>query len=213
MMQILVALQPAFGLVGGWVLGLFSPIIAERIRKRSRARDLRQSIRAELHETLIKLILIANHIRTRSGNQPDSWIDWALPILRGYTGPEDIQKTISALEAYSSVPETERRQLPNALSPEAVSGMMHKRMPLTFLETLGSEMCIMPLPDQVNINRIRWHVHLVNEHIDYLNGLFMKTFGASEHDVNVLRRNLSAGYGQLGERAEIAARAIIELES
>ena len=60
----------------GWLLGLLSPALHERIRRGYRRSELSKALHAELSERRFDMAKVAFLFQTRKGSLPDDFLAW-----------------------------------------------------------------------------------------------------------------------------------------
>jgi hypothetical protein len=70
----------------GWLLGLLTPGIAERIRRPYRRRDLMQAVIDEMLGLQFAMAIVAFLIRSRRAELSDAFLDEIVPIIDAYHG-------------------------------------------------------------------------------------------------------------------------------
>jgi hypothetical protein len=191
----------------GWLLGLLSPGIAERIRRKQKARDLVTSVVGELAELQYTVALVGARLRMKLGTNSDVFLDWLLPIVKSYKGAGKIQGFDDTVAKLRQVPEEQRRQADIARRDDA-RGLALKRYEAPFLLTQGSELFICPLDFQRRVFRIKSQLDVFNQQVDYLRSQFEKTFEVEGHNREAVEGNLQEGYADLATLSESLAKAI-----
>lgn len=199
----------------GWLLGLLSPGIVERIRRRYRQADLVAAVISELRELQYIMGFVAYQTRSRLGLVTDGFLDWLLPIVRSYEGPGGDPKVVQAMvECRRELSEDQRRQVHLATAkPGTAPGFKEYRLPL--LLALAGEISICPLEFQRRVFWIGGRLELYNQQVVFLRTQFEKTFDPSITGENrqAVELNLSRGCQQLADAAELIANAVAEVAS
>jgi hypothetical protein len=203
---------PILMLLLGWTLGLLSPGIHERIRRRYRRRDLTRSVMEELATLQFTLALLAYMIRARQGTNTDAFIDSILPIIEAYKSPDSDPTRIEAYRAVRAQPERERlAQAMAAKNPRW--GLQLKQYSLPFISSQTADLAICTLDFQRAISHIRFQLDIYNQTVQSLESLFEKTFTVSEQSNHAaLINNCEQGYRDLGNRAEAIVNVIEQLK-
>ena len=198
----------------GWLLGVLSPFIAERIHRKHRQQDFVSSVVIELGELQYILAAVAFKMRSKVFTLTDKFLDWLLPIVSSYSGPGKNPTLAATLTKLREGSEDQRRQALTLMRDEG-RGFTLKRYEVPFLVAQASELSICSLDFQRRVFRVKSKLDLFNQHVSYLQGQFEKTFDASIVGANrdVVERNLTEGYASLATFAEETARAIGEIIS
>jgi hypothetical protein len=196
----------------GWLLGLLGGPLAERIRRRYRAEELRRACLGELKELRYTMASLVYLIHSRQGDLNRALLEWIDPIESSYEGPD------------SSPEEKETWRKIRALKPEELARVADRRsedlamnvkvFSLPFLEARMSDLPLLSVELQQGIHQVRHHLDLFNQDVAVLQGQFALTFQAlpTENHARV-RKNLTDGYKNLAKRATIIADAITPLVS
>ena len=88
----------------GWLLGLLSPGITERIRRKYRSKELRQSLIAEMRDLRYRMANVAHRVSENQGLVTDELLDWLLPTLRSYDGPLASTEYVDAVAKTREIP-------------------------------------------------------------------------------------------------------------
>lgn len=196
----------------GWLLGLLSPGIAERIRRRHRQRDIIRSVLGELSELQYTLALVASKLRSHLAQETDDFLDWLIPIAEAYDGPAKRPALAGNLRKLRAFPEGARRDAALATPDDGV-GVGLPQYHLPFVESQSSEIAVCPIEFQRRVFRIKSQLDIFNQRIDYVRSQYEKTFDATIVDASreAVESNLTRGYEDLATQAEAIARAIGEI--
>jgi hypothetical protein len=172
------ALGTTFAIILGWLLGLLTPMIAERIRRPYRRRDVMRSVIHEMLDLQYLMAFVAFNVRIRKGAVSDAFLDEILPILEGYDGPSVDDEVIGRVKRTRELPEATRFQAVNR--PNSAVGLRQYSLPL--LTTQVVELMICGTEFQRAVLYIRQHLDLFNQIGVYAQSQFDKTFGAITAD-------------------------------
>ncbi len=199
-------------LLTGWLLGLLSPGIAGRIRRKHRQRDLVSSVVGELAELQYTLALAAYRFRAKVGTATDEFLDWLLPIVRSYDGPSKSSALAESL-AKSRERSEEQRRHAQSLIQGVNRGLALKRYEVPFLLTQANELSICSLDFQRRVFGFKGRLDLFNQQVSFLQSQFDKTFDTLVLGANraAVGTNLTDGYAELATSAESIARVIGEI--
>jgi hypothetical protein len=188
------------------------------LKRRHRPTEIMAAVRDELRELQYMMAVVAYRIRGYSGAVTDAFLDWLIPIVRSYHGPEEIASLPGALEESRKLAEEMRRRVHLDLRrPGAGLGLKEYFLPL--IAAMASEISICPLPFQRGVMRIVNRLDRFNQHVAHLRSQFDKTFdpGIVGENRDAVLSNLDRGYIELAEMAktisaEIAAFAAARKE-
>ncbi len=188
----------------GWLFGLLSPGIAERIRRKHRRAEVMTAARSELRELQYMIGAVANRIRGHLGDVSNSFLDWLIPIVRDYHGPEADPALLGILEgSRRDLTDDQRRQIHLGMSRRG-SALGLKDYSLPLISSMGAEISICPLEFQRGILRIMGQLDRYNQNAANLRSMFDKTFdpGLSDENRGLVISNLNRGYKELAEMCE-----------
>ncbi len=212
MAEYLEGLSPVLMVLLGWLLGLLTPVIAERIRRPYRRRDLMQGVVDEMLGLQHTLVAVAYKIRTRNAELSDDFLDKILPILDAHTGPDRSQEIIEFVKEIRRCPEGQRVATHQLMrKPDRVVGLRQYAAPL--FATQMSDVAICSLDFQRAVLNIRRHLDLYNQLAALAESLFSRSFdnrGPEERDV--LRANVERNCRDAATQAEMVVDAILDLK-
>lgn len=199
-------------LLVGWLLGLLSPRIDERIRRRYRRKELEKSLIAELRDLRYRMAVGAHQISVHQGLDTDELLDWLLQTVRAYEGPLSDPGHIEAIIKARNIPAENRRAAYKHLT--GGRGLSLKEFHLPLLDATSSDLCICPLPFQRSVFRIAEELQLYNQRVKYLTKQFDLTFDSSVSAANhqAIVSNVEKGYKELASAARRIADLIGNLE-
>jgi hypothetical protein len=194
----------------GWLLGLLTPSIAERIRRPYRRRDLERSVVEEMLDLQHTMAVFAYQSRARRGEVTNAFLDQFLPIVEGYKGPDRNEDLVRATRSIRSLPEAQRAAADLAQRKPNV-GVSLRQYALPLFASQIADLTICSAEFQRFVLKIR-HLELFNQLVPYTQSLFDKTFNKpNPEDREALIGNLEEGYRAAGKRAEHIMQAIDDL--
>lgn len=198
----------------GWLLGTLSPGIAERIRRKHTQRDLIRSVLAELADLQYIMALAAYSLRTRQAQTTDAFLDWLIPIVQAYDGPNTDPEFAAGIAKLRKLPEAQRREAAlKKWNDSATPDLPQYGLP--FLANQLSQFSICPLDFQRRVFWIKGRLEIINHQIGFVRSQYDKTFDTTMVDAsrNALQENLRNGYRNLATQAELIVRSIGEILS
>ena len=201
-----------FFLFFGWLLGLVTLWITERLRRRNRKQDLMTSVTGELADLQYVMASVAFLLRGYMAERSDKLLDWLIPIIRGYDGPSKTPGMVERLLKFREFPEEQRREADLATHQQGV-GFGLSKYDLPFLTAQSAELSICPLDFQRGVSWVKCQLDYFNQRVDYLRSQDEKTFDTTIIGNNrvAIETNLANGYRDLATRAESIAKAIGDL--
>jgi len=201
-------------LVLGWLLGLLSLGIAERIRRGYRRQELIASVTGELADLQYVTALLAVKLRSHLGQKTDEFLDWLIPIVRQYDGPNKIVRLADNLANMRLYSEEERRAADLAASDPNV-GVWLMKYDLPLLTAQSADLSICSLDFQRRVWWVKGQLDYFNQQVDFFRSQYEKTFDTSIIGDNrvAIETNLATGYKDLAGRAESIAKAIGQIRA
>ncbi|MGP8244530.1 MAG: hypothetical protein ACLQVN_08430 [Bryobacteraceae bacterium] len=204
-------MEPILTLLLGWLLGAFTPLLADTIRRPYRRRDLMRAVIDEMLGLQYTMAMVAHRIRARYAEVSDGFLDDLLPIVEGYRGPDRSEDLARGLAESRGLSEAQRATVdPARRKPDVGISLAQYATPL--FATQIADLAICGVDFQRAVLHIRKQLGLFNDLVPYTRWLMDKTFGKpSPEDREALVTNQEAAYRDAGRRAEIIMRAISEL--
>jgi len=192
----------------GWLLGLLTPGIAERIRRSYRRRDLTQAVVDEMLGLQYTMAVAAHQIRARRAGVSGAFLDKILPIIEGYQGPYRDEELIQGLRESRSLPEATRAEVHQSMRRPNV-GILLRQYAIPLFVTQMADLAICSIDFQRSVLNIRYHLDLYNQTVVHAQSLFEKTFNKpSPEDREALIANQEAAYREAAQRIDIITQAI-----
>jgi hypothetical protein len=199
-------------LILGWLLGLLSPGIAERINRKYRKSDFMATVFTELGELQLKMALVAYRLHRRGGSLNEERLTLIGNVVRQYSGPEEDKDSLAAARQFFSQP------LPGQLAEGAEPSPPHIGVRVIkyyapFLESQVQGLSICPLGFQQAVMQIDADLRIFNDGVDFYSSQFEKTFDSSlaANNRNVVQDNIDRSYDDLARRSERIVREIDHL--
>jgi hypothetical protein len=208
MLEFLNSIGPILLLLLGWLMGLLSPGIADRIRRGYRRRDLMRAVLDELLTLQHVMAIVAYRIRARNMAVTNDFLETIIPIVENYKGPDRVERMIEAIKASRKLPQDQRIATHQAIQkPNASLSLRQYSLPL--ITTQISDLTICSLVFQRAVLHVRFHLDLCNQFVPHSQALHEKTFSdLSPENREAVTANLEQGYREYGDRAELIVEAI-----
>lgn len=161
-MESLRQLETILAILLGWLLGLLTPAIAERIRRQYKRQELMDAVIDEMLGLQHTLATVAHLVRLRNADLPDAFLDGFLPIFEGYEGPDRKEALVEVLKNIRNVPEGQRSASLRSLR-EPNAGMALQQYAVPLFTTQVADLAICSLDFQRSVLRIRNHLDLFNQ--------------------------------------------------
>lgn len=205
-------MEPVLTILLGWLLGLLTPNLAERIRRPYRRRDLVRAVVDEMLSLQRTMALVAHRIRARYANVTDAFLDELLPIVEAYQGPDRNENLNAELRQSRHRSEQERAEIDQAMrQPNA--GIVLRQYSLPLFVTQLADLTICGLDFQRQVLHIRQQLDLYNQLVGYMQWLNDRTFtNPTPSDKEAIITNWEMACRDAGIRAEYVMKAIGELQ-
>ena len=195
----------------GWLLGLLTAPIVERIRQHYRRRDVMSAITDELLGLRHTMATASWRFHARQGSLSDAFMDKCLDIFDSYSGPDRNSRMGETIRNIRAVSGTKRKEACLELNRPSRGISVREYTPPLFA-TMFSDLVICPLSFQREVLHVRHHLDIYNQKVRELRAMHDKTF-SELNDVNraIIEENLEEGYQFLGERADIVVDAVTRI--
>ncbi len=208
MIEFLNSIGPLLLLLLGWLMGLVSPGIADRIRRGYRRRDLERAVLDELFGLQHVMAIVAYRIRARRMAVTNEFLDAIIPTVDKYKGPDRIEALIEAIKGARNLPEDQRAAIDKAMSRPNVS-LALRQYSLPLIATQISDLTICSIAFQRAVLHVQFHLDLCNQFVPHSQALHDKTFSdLTPENRDAVIANLEQGFREYGDRAERIVEAI-----
>ena len=212
MLEYVRAIETVLTILLGWLLGLLTAPIAERIRRPYRRRDLMRAVIDEMLGLQNVMAVVAHNIRVRRGEVSDAFLDEIIGIVEGYHGPDRSEGFLQGIRTSRQCSEAQRAAAHHAMRKPNV-GLTLPQYAIPLFVTQIADLAICHLDFQRSMLHIRYHLDLYNQLVPYTRSLSDKTFNnPTPDDRKALIANQEQGYRDAGIRSEIIMRAISDLQ-
>jgi hypothetical protein len=192
----------------GWLLGLLSPAISQRIHGASRKDELRRAILTELDELGYKMALVCHALRSHLDLLTEDHVLWLEGKMARYKGPEDAGGVLFLLSELKKHPLNRRsgNQNPDEWSGTSV-GLVEHSLPL--LDLHRHEIATFPLAFQTAVLRISSQLQVFNQRIIIARQRADRTLNGSplNRQANLLD-DLTESYKDLADQSRFIADLI-----
>ena len=197
----------------GWLLGLLTPGIADRIRRPYRRRDLMRAVVDEMLGLQYIMALLAYEIRSRHARLSDAFLNEILPIFEAYNGPDRIEGMVTVIKEARLLSEEKRKAAYQAIGkPAAAMSLRQYSIPLLATQIADLSICSVEL--QRSVLNVRYHLDLYNQVASYTQSQYEMSFSnPGPHDRAALVTNHENGTIDAGKRAETILHAIADLRN
>ncbi len=198
----------------GWLLGLLSPQISERIKRCYQKKDVRFGILSEFKEIKVRLAMTVYLLTKKIGTFNKQLVEWLKKQLEGYEGGHPTKRILSNLEKISGLTD-EQLTVIQLLGSDEEKAYSLKKFYLPFLESKIDLLPVFSDKFRVLIFEIRSKIQSLNDEIDNEQFYFRKTFDSSMSQANheIVRQNLESCYKNINTQIKLLIDKINDLFS
>ena len=194
-----------FYLLLGWLLGILSPLIIDRVKRHHQKEEFKKGLLVELEDVRYRLAGAVYLISSRFGRYNRDLLNWMHKISTDYND----QKRLEAIEKLMKLSDKEIDALARTISyqhqqRELAFGL--KKYSLPFLDSNLRSVSLLDIKLQRLVIEIRARLNLINEEIDLNRFYFEKTFDStlSEENYKIITKNLDENYRNISNQFRIA---------
>jgi len=197
----------------GWLLGLLSPQLSERIKRYYQKNDLRIGIISEFKEIKVRLAMSVYLLTKKTGTFDKQLLEWLIKQLEGYEGGESTKNILEGLKKLSGKVDDKQLTAIQLLGFNEEKSYSLKKFYLPFLE---SKIDLLPMfgdKFRVLIFEIRSKIQSLNDEIDNAQFYYRKTFDSSMSAENheIVRNNLESCHKNINTQFKLIVERINEL--
>ena len=163
----------------GWLLGLLSPLIVERVRNTQRRREVSAAILTELQDLKAYMAVTAHTIASHYGILDRELLTWVVSKTTDYTGVAHLEADGMAEEARETLKLTdEQLQAQNAQLKTRLGRRMLslKKFDLQFLAAHLHDIAAHKPQVQHELFQVRTQLRMLHEHIDQVREFAMVVY-------------------------------------
>ena len=180
----------------GWLLGLLSPVIVDKINSEYSKKQFFKAACAELHDLQYRVAIVCFKLGQGYGKIDKEFLLWLQPIINDYKGNE-INITLKKLiNSMLKADDNEFNDIIEHMRAEPNMGLGLKTFSASFLESNITQISKLPLELQVKIHEFRNHLNTLNQEILVAKDVHIMTFDSSLTDENheILSKELVGKY-------------------
>lgn len=183
-------------LVLGWMLGLLSPLILDKIKARRERRELAVAIRAEAEDLQYRLACVSFLLAQHCGAVSRDYLLWLRPKLAKYKGREPVESGSKFVEALLKASEDELLAMVNSMKAEEGVGLSLKLFQASLIESSLARLPKFPADYQSRIHEFRNQLNALSQEIERALERQRMTFDSSlgEQNLQRLRTDVEAKY-------------------
>jgi len=198
-------------LLVGWLLGLLSPPLVDRIQRKYKQAEVRSAILNELRELQFTMMAFAFGVRTRMGKVDSEFLQWMTPIYERYRGSEEDKELVSRFQQLKALPPEQLRAVQAPLV-SSFRGLSLKTYSVPYIEAQYASLSLFKPAFQQRVLQVKAKLAAFNEEVAFLMRQFELTFSTlSSENRAVVSQNLNSGYEKLSSIAVTICRLIDEI--
>lgn len=201
----------------GWLLGLLSPQLNERINRHYKKQDFTIGLLSEFKELKARLIANVYLLIKKIGTCKKEQLEWLVNNIDEYEGsypPQGIKQNLTKLIEQANTDQIETIGLIDEYASES-RGLDLKKFFLPFLEAKIDSLSLLDEKFRIQVFEIRSKIIIINEEIDNARFFFRKTFDSSLDELNqkIIKINLESSYSHIVDQAMSTVEKISNLLS
>lgn len=197
-------------IIFGWLLGLASPIIVEKMKDRQHLKSVTAALRVELEDLQYRLAICSLSLLQRHGSVDSDFLSWVKPLIERYTGNEPTEAIRNLIAHLSAANEQERETAEAFFRAKPGMASSVKTLEASFLESHLKDVSRMPVSLQRKIHEFRNQFTILNQEIKLLEPRILMTFNSSlaEGNFNRLNTEIDNRINFIQQRSRYAAERI-----
>ncbi len=202
-------------LILGWLLGLLSPLLVERIHNERRRKDIQNGIMAELIDVKFRMASVVYITAMRFGQYDRELVNWLIPIVKEYQGNNPKENLLRLLEKHAALDDKNLSEVIEYGKADPGAGLSVKKYKLPYLEAKVGELSLFRQEFQRLALEILANLQLFNEEIDEARFYFKLTYDSGVSEENHARAcgGSDQCYKNLGDSPKILIARITSLEN
>lgn len=193
----------------GWLLGILSPVIVDRIRHGREAKELRVALISELTQLRYRLAIAAYFVQMHLGTVDRQFLEWLKPVLEGYDGPDSIEDILKAVNDQLRLTDGKIAAFVASQKAKPEQSITFKKYAVPLLDSRITMLSAFKVAIRDVLLAIRTHLNFLNEEVDEARFYLRHSFDTSPSQNNyaAIRDNLDSSIEHVGKRA----RSIVDL--
>jgi hypothetical protein len=177
-------MEQIFYILFGWLLGLLSPTIIDKISAQYTKKQYFKAVCAELNDLQYRVAIVCFLLGQRYGKIDKEFLLWIQPIIKDYKGNEPNESVALLINSMLTMEEIEFNNMIKHMRAEPNFGLGLKTFTASFLESNIGLISKLPLDLQSKIHEFRNHLNTLNQEIVTATESFKMTFDSSISDDN-----------------------------
>ena len=197
-------------LVLGWLFGIASPLIVDRVKRHYQKKEFKKGLSIELEDVRYRLSGAVYLICSRFGTYKRDLLNWMYKIHAQYNDQKRIERIETLLKSSDEEIDAYAKEM---AQQKDVVALNLKKYSLPFLESNMSSVSLLDMKLQRLIIQIRTRLNMVNEGIDLNLFYYVKTFDStlSEDNSAIIKNNLNKSYQNISRQYRMIVDQITRL--
>lgn len=180
----------------GWLLGLLSPAIVEKIKSEYSKKQFFNALCTEFHDLQYRVAIVSFLLGRRFGSLDNEYLAEIKPVIENYKGSEPNKSVAKLIDSLLKAEGKEFQAIINHMRAEQGIGLGLKTFSPSFLESNIALISKLPIELQSKIHEFRNHLNILNQEIIKANEDLKMTFDSSITDENheIITNSLTEKY-------------------
>lgn len=187
----------------GWLLGLLSPVIVDRIRRRHREKEVKEGIFTELRDLRFRMVVAAYRLESRFGSFDRKMLNWVTSILEKYKGVPEADRLFELIKKYSILDDKAFQAIVEHQRAQPGDALGVKKYRIPYLDSNIGDLGIFDEQSRAALLDIRVQLDFFNDEIDQARLYHKMTFDLSGSEKNhaIACQSLDNCYRNLAQKA------------
>lgn len=196
----------------GWLLGLLSPAIIEKIKSSYSKKQFFDAICTELSDLQVRMAMVSYSLASKYGQLDRQSLLKTKNVLSKYKGNESCKDSLKLIEKLLTYDEAQFQAMQACMKNEADISSSVKQVRISFIEHNTAAISNLPIDIQSKIHELRNQLSYFNEEAKNAKEDERMTFNSTLSDENyaVLKDNLHERYVFI---SEIGFRVVQKIEN
>ena len=168
----------------GWLLGLLSPLIVNKINSEYDKKKFYKALCAELYDLQYRVAVVSFLLGQRFGELNMTNLKEIQPIIKNYNGSEKNENISNLIDGLLKADKIEFKKLITHMRAETGVGLGLKTFSPSFLEANMALVSKLPIDLQSKIHEFKNHLNIFNQEVLKANEDHKMTFDSSLSDEN-----------------------------
>ena len=186
----------------GWLLGMFSILIVDEVKRYLKKKDFKKGLSIEVHDIGYRLSGVVFLLYLRFGTYDRDLLNWLFKIYSQYNDQKMLQRIETLLKSSDEEIDAYAKGL---AQQKDIVALNLKKYSLPFLESNMDSISLLDTKLQRLIVQIRARLNSINEEIDLSRFYYEKTFDSTlpDYSSEVIKNNLNQSYINISRQCRI----------